>query len=119
MFIFEIISLFLLLLILIILAASSALLVKFIDQCFNEGNILEWYYKLLLQIELKSKPLSKVLGLCPKCFGFWLSTFLFIVYKHYFDFMLIFYIPYISFAEYFISLLFKEEDENTKQILND
>ena len=116
--IFEVITLFLLLLVVIILGFSSALLVKFIDSCFNEGNILEWYYRLLLKLEIKNKSLSKVLGLCPKCFGFWVSTFLFILYKEYFGLLLIFYIPYISFSEYFISLLFKTE-ENNIEILND
>jgi hypothetical protein len=113
----EAITIFLVLTVTVVFAISSALLVKFIDFCFNEGNIFDWYYKILLDLEEKYPKLTKVFGLCPKCFGFWISFLLFIYYHNYFGIALIFFIPYISIAEYSIDKLFKLDDN--KSILND
>lgn len=49
----------------------------FIDFCFNEGNIFDWYYSFLLYVELFLPKLAKVLGLCNICMNFWVSTILF------------------------------------------
>lgn len=49
----------------------------FIDFCFNDGNILDWYYSILLKIEEKNPKISKLLGMCNVCLNFWISSILF------------------------------------------
>ncbi len=108
---------FIALIISIILGFTSGLFVKFIDSCFNDGEILDWYYKEILTLEQKWPRLSKALGLCPKCFGFWLSLLLFMGYNQTFGLSGVFFIPYIACAQFVISLLFTTS--NTKEQLND
>jgi hypothetical protein len=51
------------------------MLVFFIDFCFNEQNILDWYYLFLLKhVQPKYPKLAKPLGLCPVCMGFWVGV---------------------------------------------
>jgi hypothetical protein len=77
MFILEIILIF------IILGISSGLFSKFIDFCFNEGNIFDFYYLFIItHIEPVSPKLAKMLGVCNTCFNFWFSTFLFPVFLY-------------------------------------
>lgn len=45
----------------------------FLDFCFNEGNIFDFYYSYLQRLEDKHPKLAKPLGLCGVCMGFWLS----------------------------------------------
>lgn len=99
------------LIIYVILGITSGMLVKFIDFCFNEGNIFDFYYIFVLWVETKSKKMAKLLGLCPHCYGFWVSSGLFFIYSHIFDTYLIYYIPYISISQFVIYLLFKGEDD--------
>jgi hypothetical protein len=57
----------------------SSFYISFIDFCFNEGNIFDWYYKFLLKLEDKYPKLAKPLGLCPICFGFWFNLIFFCI----------------------------------------
>lgn len=100
------------LIIYIILGITSGLFIKFIDFCFNDGNIFDFYYAFVLWVETKSKKLAKVMGLCSYCYGFWVGTFLFILYQEFFktEIGFIYFIPYISVVEYVIHLLFKGDD---------
>ena len=113
----ESITLLLVLIITIILGICSALLVKFIDFCFNEHNILSWYYSLLIKLNTWSPNLAKPLGLCPKCFGLWLSSALFLLYHYYFGLIFILVVPYLAVMEYTLDLLFKDNDvdDNSQQ----
>jgi hypothetical protein len=73
----------------------------FIDFCFNEGNIFDWYYSLILKLQDNHPKLFKVLGGCIVCFSFWIHFILFMfIYISYFNFDLIWFIPYISIVEY-------------------
>jgi hypothetical protein len=63
--------------VLIKLAFYSACLSLFTDQCFNEGMIMEWYYKLLLKIDYLA--ISKPLGLCIYCMSSWVFIALYLV----------------------------------------
>jgi hypothetical protein len=53
----------------------SAQITKVLDFSFNEGNILDWYYILL--IKHLPKKLAKPLGTCIKCFSVWVCFFVF------------------------------------------
>jgi hypothetical protein len=63
--------------IVIFISFISSCYIYFIDFCFNDGNIFDWYYKILLQLETKYPKLVKPLGLCPICFGFWFNLIFF------------------------------------------
>ena len=61
-----------------LLGISSGIFSKFIDFCFNEGNVLDFYYLWVITvIEPLYPKLAKPLGVCNVCFNFWFSTFLF------------------------------------------
>ncbi len=45
----------------------------FLDFCFNQDNIFDFYYSSLLRFSEKHPKLAKPLGLCAVCMGFWLS----------------------------------------------
>lgn len=51
-----------------VIAITAALLTVFLDFCMNEGNILSWYYRLILKLP---DWLNKPLGTCIYCFGTW------------------------------------------------
>jgi hypothetical protein len=112
----EALIIFIALIVSIILGITSALLIKFIDSCFNDGDILDWYYRQILALEPKWPRLSKALGLCPKCFGFWVSFFLFMLYHQWIGLDAIFFWPYVACCQFVISLLFKDSQ---KEQLND
>jgi len=62
----------------IVIGFCSAQLTRVLDFSFNEGNILDWYYVLLLKyIEPISIKLAKPLGTCIKCFSVWVCFFVF------------------------------------------
>lgn len=66
-----------------ILGMASSYLIIFLDFCLNQGNIFDWYYLFLLRkVEPNHPKWAKVLGMCPICFGFWISTALFILYEY-------------------------------------
>lgn len=78
--------------------------IRFIDWCFNEGNIFSNYYIFLLE---KVKPvapnLSKVMGLCIVCFGFWFNIVLFFFYYKIFLIPTpIFIIPYLGVSQWLL-----------------
>ena len=77
------------LLLVIAFAVASAQIVKFIDFCFSDKNILDWYYLLILSLECRHPKLFKVLGGCIVCFGFWVNLGLFLVTAYCFN------LPYI------------------------
>jgi hypothetical protein len=86
----------------IIFAISCGLFVSFIDFCFNEGNILDFYYIFIQNkfYETNSK-LFKVLGGCSKCFGFWINIFLFF---YFFGFNIFLLIPFIGISQLTITI---------------
>jgi hypothetical protein len=58
----------------LLLGLVNTMLVFFIDFCFNEQNIFDWYYLFLLRhVQPKYPKLAKPLGLCPVCMGFWVG----------------------------------------------
>jgi len=84
----------------IFLSFISNIFTRFIDFCFNENNIFDFYYKFLLSIKDKYFKLTKPLGLCPICMGFWFALFIFILFSIYYPLNYIWFIPYISFNFY-------------------
>ena len=63
----------------IVIGFCSAQITKVADFSFNEGNILDWYYILLLKyVEPISKKLAKPLGMCIKCFSVWVCLICFL-----------------------------------------
>jgi hypothetical protein len=84
-----------------ILGITSFYLVVFLDFCTNDGNIFDWYYILILNyIKPKSPKWAKVLAMCPICFGFWVSTALFVLYHFKLGIDIAFYFPYIALCQY-------------------
>jgi hypothetical protein len=80
----------------LVLGILGAFLVYFLDFCFNEGNIFDWYYLWVLRkVEPAHPRVAKVLGLCPICFGFWVGLGYYLIccsilnmpYEFYFIFM--------------------------------
>jgi hypothetical protein len=66
----------------IIYAIGGGLFVSFIDFCFNEGNIFDFWYEFIQNKLFDDYPkLFKVLGGCVFCFGFWVNLFLFIIFS--------------------------------------
>lgn len=86
-----------------LLGISAGLFSKFIDFCFNEGNVLDFYYLwIITYIEPLYPKLAKPLGVCNVCFNFWFSTFLFPLFLT--SFGLSFKVSY--FCLYFIYISF-------------
>jgi hypothetical protein len=68
----------------IVIGFCSAQITKVADFSFNEGNILDWYYILLLKyVEPISKKLVKPLGTCIKCFSVWVCFLIFLIFSLY------------------------------------
>lgn len=85
--------------IIIILSISSFGLIKLIDFSFNEGNVLDWYYMLILKLEDKYPKLFKVLGGCLICFGFWFYNFIyFFIIANLISLSPLYYIIYIGLS---------------------
>lgn len=69
----------------------SSFFIKFIDFCFNEGNIFDWYYLYIYEkFESKSPKLFKVLGGCIYCYGSWIYIAIFIAFNYYYNIPFIF-----------------------------
>jgi len=84
----------------LLLSYVSYNLTLFIDFTMNDGNIMDWYYSILKQkVNPRCPKLSKVLGMCPICFGFWTSTFFYIWIYTIFPMPIIFYVIYIGMVE--------------------
>ncbi len=98
------ILLFIYLIISITLGVVNNYFIRFIDWCFNEGNILCNYYRfLLVKVQPTAPNLSKVMGLCIVCFGFWVNLFLFLVYYKALLFPNpIYFIPYIGISQWML-----------------
>lgn len=90
-----------------LLGVISALFTYFLDFCFWEGNIFDFYYNFLeKKIKPKYPKLAKPLGICNVCFNFWVSLFLYSYYLFILNltpYWFIYIIPYISISM-FISL---------------
>ncbi len=98
---------------LIILGCLSACFSYFIDFCFNEGNIFDFYYKFIVDKFSESNPkLFKILGGCNVCFNFYLSTIIYIIYTLVLSFNWLFFLPYI-FSSCFMSMLINFKIFNT------
>lgn len=65
-------------LLIIFLAFSTACLELSFQSYMTRGMIFEFLFVKLKRLETKSPALSKVLGLCPYCNGFWLAVFFYI-----------------------------------------
>ena len=78
-------------------------LVVFIDFCFNEGNILDWYYSLLIsRVQPRSPKLAKVLGMCPVCMGFWVGLAVYAMHWKYLGLHPIGFIAFTAVSQYLL-----------------
>lgn len=85
----------------------------FIDFCFNEGNIFDWYYSLIQDyVKPKSEKLFKMLGGCNICFNPYLSTILFVILSENFKISIKYYIPFILTSILYNLYLNKYFDKN-------
>jgi len=92
-----------------LLSVFISFFVKFIDFCFNEGNIFDWYYKYILDSFETTKPkLFKVLGGCIFCFGTWIFIINYILISIYSGLPIIY--IFIGMGINFISLLVLERN---------
>ena len=83
----------------IILGICSARIAYFIDFCFDEGNILDFYLKYITsKVKPWNKKIWKLIGGCNICFGTSIISIpLFVLYYFVFDLQNIFlFIPYIA-----------------------
>ena len=83
----------------ILLGICSARIAYFIDFCFDEGNILDFYLKYItLKVKPWSKKIWKLIGGCNICFGTSIISIpLFVVYYFVFGLGNIWlFIPYIA-----------------------
>ena len=58
-----------------IIGMAMAGLTLLIQMTFHPRMILSWYFQLLCKLHVKGsilRYLSKLLGICPYCYGFWL-----------------------------------------------
>jgi len=75
-------------LLILFFAIGQGLFNYFLDFCFNEGNIFDWYYEFIQEKFYDNHPkIFKVLGGCIYCFSFWVNLFFYI------PFIIIFSIP--------------------------
>jgi hypothetical protein len=66
----------------VLIGFCSANITKLLDYSFNKGNILDWYYIILLKyIEPISKKIAKPLGTCIKCMSVWVCLIIFIIFS--------------------------------------
>lgn len=72
--------------ILFIFSTSVSFFVKFLDFCFNEDNIFDFYYKYISNKFYENNPkLFKVLGGCIYCFGTWVYIVFYIIFNIYYS----------------------------------
>lgn len=97
------------LLFIIIVGITSGFINYFIDFCFNDGNIFDFYYKWVKSKIFPNHPkLAKVLGICPICFGFWVSITIFFIYKYFIpEIPYILIIPYMATSTFTTLKVFK------------
>lgn len=106
------------LLLLAIMAFCTAALSRFIDFCMESGNILNFWYRFVIEISkakfdihgnlLSDNGLYKPLGGCILCFNFWVGVlpFIWAVYLmdyNFWEFTLLFF-GYQGLSSYFLQL---------------
>ena len=64
-----------------IIGFTGAYISKLIDFSFNEGNLLDWYYIWLLNIEESYPKLVKPLGKCINCMSVWVTIIIFFLFN--------------------------------------
>lgn len=93
----------------ILLGFINYFLVVFIDFCFNEGNILDFYYRWLLRLETTRPKLAKLLGICPICMGFWVGVGVYTLYWKYLHVHPIGFLGFIAVSQYLLIKRFTRE----------
>lgn len=92
------------------LGACNYCLVLFIDFCFNEGNVLDWYYSLIVdRVKPRSPKLAKLLATCPVCFGFWVGVACFVLYWKYLGLAPVYFIPFAGVSQFLLLKRFTDE----------
>lgn len=90
----------------------------FLDFCFNEGNIFDFYYQLLVDyVKPKSEKLFKMLGGCNICFNVYITTIIYEIYHVFLHLDYIYFIPYLMTSVLFNMYLngyFNIEEKNNK-----
>jgi hypothetical protein len=90
----------------IFLSISSAFFGYFIDFCFENGNIFDFYYIFIEEKFSENYPkIFKVLGGCIICFNFWLSFLLFHIFFFVFPLQYILIVPFLSISQFTIMKL--------------
>lgn len=86
--------------ILVILAMTTTLFSYLLQYCFDDGNILDFYYSwLYYEVKPLSEKLFKAMGGCYICMNIWVNLFCFeFLYKDYFDIPLFMIVPYLGVA---------------------
>jgi fructose-specific phosphotransferase system IIC component len=100
----------------IILAITSSCFTKFITYCFNEGNILDWYYEWLIKYSGNNQKLFKLLGGCYICFNIWISTLIFELFNTVIGINYILFIPYIA-TSFIMSYYISKKDINNQLVV--
>jgi hypothetical protein len=90
-----------------LLGVVNALFVFFTDWCMNEKNIFEKYYIWLLKLQPRYPMLTKPLGLCPVCMGFWVGVGVFAALAAWIGLPLWVFLPFISVSSYTLIKIFK------------
>ena len=98
----------------LILGFINYYLVIFIDFCFNENNILDWYYRFILtRVEPRSRKLAKVLGMCAVCMGFWVGVGVYSLHCWYLGLHPVGFIAFVALNQYLLIKRFVDpEAEN-------
>jgi len=89
----------------VLIGIVSYYLVKLIDFSFNKDNILDFYYVFLLENKDKYPKLTKVLGLCIKCFGVWFTILTYLLF--YFNHDILFVNILISISVFWMLITYK------------
>jgi hypothetical protein len=84
----------------LLFAIFTTLFTYFINFCFNEGNIFDFYYSAIYyNVKPFSEKLYKAIGGCFICFNIWINLFCFeFFYIDYFDVSYFILIPYLGIA---------------------
>jgi hypothetical protein len=92
---------------LIFLSISNSLFMYFLDFCFENGNILDFYYNFIEKKWSEKHPkIFKILGGCIICLSFWISLIFFHIFYIVLPLQYIFIIPYISITQFIVMKLF-------------
>lgn len=65
-------------LLLLILSITTPLFTNFLDDCFYQGMIFQSWGKFVKSLGFWGKPI----GGCVKCFNFWVTFFVYLVYTY-------------------------------------